>query len=250
MESSWKKILGWLIALLMAVTGVFLGESATDDPYVDTGDSYVLTTQSSDSDGGAIETELSKEEPSLTFSKWDGDAVLKMQYGAGVGSDHLFGSAVSWESGLEVRPLPATTNTDGGFEMTITVDSRPPSNRFQFFFEGYQDFDFFLQPPLNEDPNFTQYNCTETMCTDDEGEMIAERTKDVIGSYAIYHKSLKDHETGKVNYATGKFAHIFRPLVTDADGHQVFGDLEYRDGTLTIIVPQEFLDTATYPVKI
>lgn len=71
------------------------------------------------------------------------------------------------------------------------------------------------------------------------------RADHIVGSYAVYHKS-KNHN----QYQTGKFAHIYRPLITDAKGQEVFADLNIKNNIMSIVIPQTFLDQATYPVKV
>jgi hypothetical protein len=84
-------------------------------------------------------------------------------------------------------------------------------------------------------------------------EEIAEgtdRPENVVGSYAVYHKTKRDHVIGQTNYATGKAFHIYRPKVWDADGNEIWAELSYADGTLSVTVPQSFLDSAVYPVRV
>ncbi len=71
----------------------------------------------------------------------------------------------------------------------------------------------------------------------------------VEGSYAIYHISKKNNE-----YMTGKAFHLFRPIAEDALGVKVWCSIEidaYLNPTkLTVTIPQQFLDDATYPITI
>jgi hypothetical protein len=72
---------------------------------------------------------------------------------------------------------------------------------------------------------------------------------DVNGSYAVYHKTKRNHIIGQTNYMTGKFGHIYCPRFMDANGYFVWGELNIKDGIYTITIPQLFLDKAVYPVK-
>jgi len=79
-----------------------------------------------------------------------------------------------------------------------------------------------------------------------------EQPENVIGSYAVYHATKKNNCVGGKEYKTGKFCHIYRPHITDADGNETWGELEIDEeaGILTVVVPESFLDNAVYPVVV
>jgi len=89
-------------------------------------------------------------------------------------------------------------------------------------------------------------SCSPTACVDQTGRQIRSRPEHVVGSYAVYHKTRRDHYPGKPNYRAGKVAHIYRPRIVDAAGKAVWGELSAEPvlGRLTITIPQEFLETA------
>ena len=69
------------------------------------------------------------------------------------------------------------------------------------------------------------------------------------GSYAVYHADESRHHINE----TGKFGHIYRPWIKDADGNKVWCEFNKDfDGTndLEVHVPQSFLDDAKYPLTI
>lgn len=128
------------------------------------------------------------------------------------------------------------TDFDGGFKVDILLNEKPDTNRFCYQIEGAENYDFFYQPPL------TQEEIAEG----------ASRPPEIVGSYAVYHKTLKNHEIGRENYATGKVMHIPRPQVwsmSDVDT-KVWADMGYEDGQLCVTVPQDFLNGADYPVRV
>src|SRR3990167_10044130 len=131
----------------------------------------------------------------------------------------------------EVHAYPINNEN---FEIEIILKDRPDINTFDFTIDGADNLDFFYQPPL-------------TQKEIDEG---ASRPDNVIGSYAVYHKTKANHRVGSINYATGKAFHIYRPKATDANGAEVWAELNYPNGTLTVTVPQKFLDDAVYPVRV
>lgn len=120
---------------------------------------------------------------------------------------------------------------EGGFKVDILLNERPDTNVFCYTIEGAENYDFFYQPPL----------------TDEERTDGAERPPEIEGSYAVYHKTLKNND-----YKTGKVMHIPRPQVWSMSNEEtkVWADLSYNRGWLCVTVPQDFLDTATYPVRV
>ena len=118
-------------------------------------------------------------------------------------------------------------NENGAFEIEVTLKEKPLTNKIQFKLTG--DFNYFYQPPLTK---------TEV----EEGHI---RPDDVVGSYAVYHKTKKDNE-----YGTGKAFHIYRPKIKDSANKEIWGKLNITDNVLTIEIPQSYLDTATYPVSV
>jgi len=134
-------------------------------------------------------------------------------------------------------------DNEDNFKFGIILYEKPAANVFQFQLEGWKNFDFFLQSPLkNENPDGSTW--------EDNGlGGISKRPIDVNGSYAVYHKTKANHIVGQTNYETGKFCHIYRPKFIDANGDMVWVDLKIIGGDYIITIPQEFLNTAKYPIK-
>lgn len=127
---------------------------------------------------------------------------------------------------------------DGGFKVDILLNEKPNTNVFCYQIEGAENYDFFYQPPL----------------TAEEIAEGAERPENIQGSYAVYHKTLKNHREGSENYATGKVMHIPRPQVWEMNNQAStteWADLSYneKDG-LCVTVRQGFVNKATYPVRV
>lgn len=125
---------------------------------------------------------------------------------------------------------------DGGFKVDILLNEKPDTNRFCYQIEGAENYDFFYQPEL----------------TPEEIAEGASRPPEIVGSYAVYHKTLKNHVVGQENYATGKVMHIPRPQVWELgnEENKVWADLSYDAGQLCVTVPQDFLDKSAYPVRV
>lgn len=121
---------------------------------------------------------------------------------------------------------------DGGLRFELVLKAKPLVNSFTVPIKS-KNLRFSYQPFLTEQDIA-------------EGTM---RPLNVEGSYAVYHATKKNNQ-----YMTGKAFHIYRPIAEDALGVKVWCSLhidEYIDPkNLTITVPQQFLDEATYPVTI
>jgi RHS repeat-associated protein len=144
---------------------------------------------------------------------------------------------------------------EGGYEVDVVFSEKPNSNIVAFNLNT-QNLDFLYQPPLDKEEHGPDViSCEATKCVDAEGEAIIERPENVVGSYAAYYKDGKTgdySEVGGKNYRAGKAFHIYRPKITDSAGNSVWGSLniDKEAGTLTVTVPQEFLEKATYPVTV
>lgn len=119
------------------------------------------------------------------------------------------------------------------YELEVILKERPESNILNFTLNT-KGVEFLYQPELTEEQIV-------------EG---IERPIHVVGSYAIYHSEGKTGNFPDVSYQSGKVGHIYRPQMVDANGERVWGDLsiDVENDTLTVTIPQDFLDTATYPV--
>lgn len=128
------------------------------------------------------------------------------------------------------------TDFEGGFKVDILLNEKPDTNVFCYAIEGAENYDFFYQAPLT----------AEEIANGDN------RAPEIEGSYAVYHKTLKNHQLGKENYATGKVMHIPRPQVWSLSDVEtkVWADMNYSNGSLCVTVPQDFLDKAEYPVRV
>jgi hypothetical protein len=106
---------------------------------------------------------------------------------------------------------------DTAFEYDCILNREPESNVVSLFMDGAEKFDFFRQPKFVTDPFLK-------------------------GSYAVYKKETL------VGEGTGKLCHIHRPLIIDALGKKVFGDLSVIGNELRITIPESWLSEAKYPV--
>ena len=167
----------------------------------------------------------------VTLNRWDGEESLTIKRQKDQ-TNIPFARLLEGSRKEKTIARATTTNSVEGFEFDIELTEKPDTNIFTYELEGWEDLGFFYQPEL----------------TAEEIEQGAERPENVVGSYAVYHKTKRNHVEGETNYQTGKLFHIYRPLVYDAEGNETWGELAYNEGVLTLTVPREFLDGAAYPV--
>jgi hypothetical protein len=188
-------------------------------------------------------TILVKTDPHDTITVEVGDAAsitafipqLKVTRWGEVSFKAKLKNAINYQTDF-ITLAPGPGMEDGGHEFNIILPSKPATNVISFDIETI-GLDFLYQDVL-------------TQAEIDHG---AVRPDNVIGSYAVYHSTNSGDHTalGGKNYKTGKAFHIYRPLITDAKGNTVWGDLKIDTdaGILSVTIPQTFLDKAKYPVS-
>lgn len=242
--NKWQRFKRFIIAGIAIPVALAAASTPIADeqinPYSETAQVYEITKLSAIPEAGKNKIELSKTESKVTLKKWDDEVALGIRYGKikAQGSRAFLTNRVEWKGAkeeLHAYPLPAREGMeDGGFEIEVVLNEKPDTNVFEFAIDGAENLDFFYQPAL-------------TLKEIAEG---ASQPDNVIGSYAVYHKTKANHRTGSTNYATGKAFHIYRPKAIDVNGTEAWAELAYVNGVLTVTVPQKFLDEAMYPVKI
>src|SRR3990167_7148251 len=206
MSMPWRKF-GAATALSLTFGGGVILVDDARNPYTDKGTVLEISKVSTIESGGENKTEVMKDEPKVVFSKWGGEAALGVRYeGLATttkGSRACLTDRMEWKGAKEemrAYPLEAKEGMeDGGFEIEVVLNEKPVANVFDFAIDGAENLDFFFQPPL-------------TQAEIDEG---ASRPENVVGSYAVYHRTKANHEVSKTNYATGKVFHVYRPRAVD-----------------------------------
>jgi len=189
--------------------------------------------------------------PQITFTKWkdksgkpENSLTIKPLFDIPNAVTSLIGNKIEHKGdkiGWYANPDPDNSEN---LKFGLILYEKPATNVFQFQLEGWEEFDFFYQPPLkNQNPDGSTW--------EDNGYCgINKRPVEVNGSYAVYHKTKANHIIGQVNYGCGKFGHYYRPRLLDADGKFVcWVDLHIENGVYTLTVDQKILDTAKYPLK-
>ncbi len=172
---------------------------------------------------------FAEKESLMRLSRWEGEASLVL----GPGSEHAGPLSVCRnEILLKSETTPKTQHIfrklDGDrFEYDVILLREPDTNVISIALDFPEGLEFYRQPSFEEITN-SRYYCAP----------------EVIDSYAVYWKN----RNGK--YRTGKFCHIYRPLIYDARGRKVWGRLLLIGQTMTITIPEEWLAEATYPVVV
>ena len=161
-------------------------------------------------------------------------------------------SRYSGLSRLEVEPGEVNAGwtlevEDRGEEIEYNwiLPEKPNTNKFTLKLP-LTNCAYYYQPPLTSE--YTSESAakefgeacsvTATAVTGKSGKVYVTRPADIVGSYAVY----STYSDGV--YGTGKVAHIYRPLVTDASGKETWGTLSISGGVLTVTVDQKWLDAA------
>ncbi len=165
----------------------------------------------------------------ISLSKWGGEATLLF----GTGSEHQ-GRLEVCRNEILLKP-EATAKThhvfrklDGErFEYDVILLKEPETNMIELGLDFPEGLEFYRQPSL-EDVLAGRARCAP----------------EVIDSYAVYWKNRNG------SYKTGKFCHIYRPLIFDARGRKVWGRLLLTGKKFIITIPEDWLSEASYPVVV
>ncbi len=161
---------------------------------------------------------LGKKNPAWKLSRWRGNNGLRFVPNNDEGFT-LRGDRKRLVYKGRRRSHRFTILNDGAFEYDCILLREPESNIIALRMEGAERFDFFRQPDFVPDPFLK-------------------------GSYAVYKKETL------VGEGTGKLCHIHRPLIIDARGRKIWGELSVAKNELHITMPEQWLAQAAYPVVI
>lgn len=192
--------------------------------------------------------------PQFKVKRWDNEHNFSLRLKTDEKENAVISSLdnkVIWEKGktkARFYELPKEEHPEGAIEFDVILDEMPTSNRLVFTYKA-KDVKFYHQPEI----------------TDEEAKPLADRLKislieakrkmrpeNVVNSYAIYTSTKKINIVGGKEYKTGKIGHLYRPLIYDAKGTKVYGELELDEKTeeIAVIIPQEFLNKAVFPVVV
>ena len=189
--------------------------------------------------------------PKIHLPRWKDECFLKLLFDDSKIAQKnvtLEDGKVKWSTpSLDLHFYPLISNEQaelGGLEFEFILKQKPSTNAFSLFIQT-QGLRCYYQPPLNEELNVSEFDSVSATQAIKNGEVIFERPENVVGSYAVYHNTKVNNE-----YKTGKAFHIFRPKLRDVKGNTAWADLNIDEakGVLTIMLPQDFLNNAMYPV--
>lgn len=231
-----KKILTSIVGGITLAGGGAVVADQMQNPYTDKGNVYEMGLSNEIPQNDHVE--IAKDKPSVVLSRWNNESRITIEplFETGViptANRPFLTKRMEFSQG-NIKAFVQPTATSSDFDIDFTLLAKPSSNVFNYKISGDEDADFFYQP-------------APTQAELDRG---MERPDNVIGSYAVYSKSKRDHLQGATNYGTGKLFHIYRPKAIDAVGNEVWAILDYQKGNLSVTVPQAFLDTAVYPVTV
>lgn len=241
----WKRYLAGITATATLGAGGVTVADRQANPYTDKGAHYELPIKADIPQGERVE--IAKDKAELTLKGWNDEYAIKITPQiptASLGAidrpfttpadRKLISKKMEYRSGDVTAFIEPKEGTENEFDIDFTLHAKPDTNVFTYKIEGAEEFDFFYQPEL----------------TPEEIADGAKRPENVVGSYAVYHKTKAHYCTNcnSPNYATGKVFHIFRPKVIDANGVEAWAQLDYSNGQLTVTVSQTFLDNALFPV--
>jgi len=235
------------------------------DKFAITGETFVRNKVANKKRKVEIEIGDSKEPskfiPQFKTKHWDNEANLSIRL---VDDDIENGvvdtknEKVEWKrAGRTARFYEKeTVDEDGGFEFEVELDAKPESNVIKFSVQS-KGFDFFYQPELTDEQVLPQWEARQKSKKKrkaTKADLYAlkreARPENVVGSYAVYHETNRNNIVGGKEYKSGKAFHIYRPWAEDASGVRVWCKLnvDKQAGGMTVTVPQQFLNTAQYPV--
>ena len=176
--------------------------------------------------------------PQAKIMKWDNEVNFSIRRDNGCRKFKEKDNMIVFESEKEdVRFYELNGFEDGGLEVEILLKDKPKNNVFNFSIET-KGLRFCYQGELSDI---------------DEREREKIRPADVVGSYAVFHKTKKNNNLkDKHNYKTGKAFHIYRPKAIDNKGNITWCvlNIDVDKKILSVTVPNDFLDNASYPVVV
>lgn len=175
--------------------------------------------------------------PRVKIKRWDNEVNFSVGVVSGhTGTHQIVKNKVVWNDGHDIISM-FYKKPDNQFEFEIELATKPISNVIDLSIKT-KGLDFWYQPPLTQEQI-------------DGGHR---RPENVVGSYAVYHKTKHGDYTqlGGKNYRAGKAFHIYRPFATDAANNSTWCDLHIDEDNerLTITIDDDWLNTAVYPVMI
>lgn len=232
-----------------------------------TGTTYFHIAKNDPRDFLDIEIGDSKQKkfyPQVKMKRWDNEVNLslrlKHEEKTPIISDNLDSGKVSWKGeNIECNfyELPISQeNEEGGFEFDIVLLQKPKSNKIEFSIES-KGLKFERQPPLTEEYSigWNEFfganikSVSECYVITENNDIVVYRPPEIVNSYAMYFDGNPINWKNKKLYRAGKFGHLPRSRVYDSVGNCAWTELVINGNNLSVILPQDFLDNAVYPIR-
>lgn len=198
--------------------------------------------------------------PQLKISRWDNEVNFSIRADehplATIDSEREKIKYITPNYEVHQYDKPDASN-EGGFEFEWVLLSKPASNVLMATIQT-KNLTFIKQTAFNEryrnghSEHFgEEIVVTETDVKNLQGKSLVWGEERAIGSYAVYHKNRElINIKGGIEYKTGKAFHIYRPKATDANGNEIWCELniDIDSKTLTVTIDQTWIDNAIYPV--
>lgn len=186
----------------------------------------------------------------FSISKWDGEASFNVDLHDAVdisGQNGIINLSFSW---FDAQMYMSKENV---FQFDGILDKKPNPQYKQIDLPlNLTNMTCYLQQALDKEQDPEVWSCNATDCTNIEDEQLnrtiirtIHRPMDVVDSYACYIDGKANNE-----YKTGKIFHIKRIKFIDADNNTMWSNMSITNDTWSIILPTEWLKTASYPVLI
>ncbi len=177
-----------------------------------------------------------KFSPVVSMKRWNGERTLELEPALILPDAKLLSSVgdliyTNDDLGFKWKAIQGEM---GGVAIDTIFHKRPPFNKLTFNINA-TGLKFIYQPALTAKEIAEGYR----------------RPDNVVGSYVVKHdtRGALHRTVAEANrYRTGKWGHIYRPLLIDALGHRAWGVLEITGTLLTIHIDPVWLDNAVYPV--
>lgn len=187
----------------------------------------------------------------LKLFKWSEEASLEIPLNIALNDKHQFSETENrieldtTAFKLRVYPIDTRSTSDLYGDSDDVIQCEDGGVRFELVLKGKPPVNSFTVPLISKNLRFSY----QPFLTQEDIDAGVRCPLNVEGSYAVYHTTKKNNQ-----YMTGKAFHIYRPIAEDALGVKAWCSIhidKYIDPTsLTVTIPQQFLDEATFPVTL
>lgn len=184
-------------------------------------------------------TTSAKFVPNITAKKWNNEAWLKITPDVVVNTETetFADDKVNLIVGNQTHR--SYVDEDGHLEYEIEFAARPSSDELELSLDFPEDLSFVYQDILEN-----VWKRDGGPGTLEEYLQTHHRSDNVVGSYAVFWNRQGNQ------YKTGKFCHIYRPKLIDANQDETWAELSIDRKTKKLIIGMDpaWLNSAAYPV--